>query len=194
MRESVDIRTYVLYNDFMNLLPDLHSGQLVVVIGPHAAQEPMLDLAAVLARRGPLRVLDGGLRFNAYHLARALRRRTAEIDAALERITLARAFTCYQMESLLAAGVVEAIPTLALDLLSTFYDENVRLVERQRLLRRAIIHLRRISQGAPVAVSAQPPPANRAECAGLLEALRDSATMIWESELPTPPLLPPRLF
>lgn len=178
----------------MNILPELRSGQLVLVVGPHAAQEPMLTLAAALARRGPLRVLDGGLRFNAYNLARALRRVTTEIDAALERISLARAFTCYQMESLLAASAVDSMPTLALDLLATFYDENERLAERKRLLRRAVLHLQRLGQGAPVAVSTQPVAANQADRASLLEILRESATLVWEVELPALPALPPRLF
>jgi hypothetical protein len=178
----------------MNLLPELKSGQLVLVVGPHAAEEVMVDLAAALARRGRLRVLDGGLRFNAYRLARSIRRRTEDLDAALGRISLARAFTCYQMEALLAASANEPVPTLALDLLATFFDENERLAERQRLLHKAINHLQRLSQSAPVAVSVQPTLASQIERTSLLDMLRESASLTWEVDMPTAPELPPRLF
>lgn len=178
----------------MNLLPDLRSGIIVLFLGPHAAQSVMLELAAGLARRGPLRVVDGGNHFNAYRLARSLRRQVVEIDPALERVSLARAFTCYQMEALLAASAVESVPTLALDLLATFYDESVPLRERHRLLERAVRHLRRLSQAAPVAVSAQPASPEQPERAGLLAMLRDAAGMAWEIEPPAPPSLPPTLF
>ena len=57
----------------------------------------MLDLAAQLAAHGPLRVLDGGNQFNVYPVARAIRRQTPDLNAALQRIVLSRAFTCYQM-------------------------------------------------------------------------------------------------
>jgi len=161
----------------------------------------MVELAAGLARRGTMRVLDGGNLFNAYLVARALRRQTVNIPAALERIFLARAFTCYQMEALLAASPAQPVPTLVLDLPATFYDESVRLPERQRLLARAVRHLRRLSSQAPVAVSARPAPAaaqagsvGLAERAGLLDILIEAVDRVWEADLPAAPDLPPRLF
>ena len=119
----------------------------------------MLDLAAQLAAHGPLRVLDGGNQFNVYPVARAIRRRTSDLNAALQRIVLSRAFTCYQMVVMLdeAAAAPFPIPTLALDLLATFYDENVTLVESQRLLRGCISRLLQMSQQIPVIVSVRPP-------------------------------------
>jgi hypothetical protein len=177
-----------------NLLPDLHAGTLVLVLGPRAAQGIMLELSAGLACRGALRVLDGGNQFNAYHVARALRRQTADIDTALARISLARAFTCYQMETLLAVSAAQSVPTLVFDLLSTFYDESVSLTERRRLLGRAVRHLQRLSQSAPVAVSAQPAGPGQAERAVLLEMLRGATNLAWELDMPAPPALPPALF
>src|SRR5512146_2960645 len=108
------------------------SGQLAMVLGPHAAQAQMLDLAARLAVGGPVRVLDCGNRFNVYPVARAIRSRTGSLQAALQRIHLARAFTCYQVLALLEEAPDESTPTLVLDLLATFYDEDVKLPETQR--------------------------------------------------------------
>ncbi|MDD5368574.1 MAG: hypothetical protein PHQ40_05780 [Anaerolineaceae bacterium] len=180
--------------DGANLLPDLQTGAVVLVLGPRAAQGAMLELSAGLACRGALRVLDGGNQFNAYRLARALRRQTVDIHTAMARISLARAFTCYQMEALLASSATQPIPTLVFDLLATFYDESVALTERRRLLGRAVRHLQRLSQAAPVAVSAQPAGPAQAERTVLLEMLRSVTGLAWELEMPTLPALPPALF
>jgi len=163
--------------------PDLSlPNQLLLVLGPHAAQAQMLELAARLAVSGPLRVLDCGNQFNVYPVARAVRRRTAGLNEALGRIRLARAFTCFQALALLEETPAEGTPALVFDLLSTFYDEDVKLPESQRLLRSALAHLRRLSQAAPVIVSARPPkPIVSAERLVLLEALRATASTLWET-------------
>ena len=177
----------------MDLLPAFpSSGSLALVIGPHAAQARMLDLAALLAVSGPLRVFDCGNSFNVYPVARAIRSRTPALSEALGRIRLARAFTCYQALALLEESSADSIPTLVLDFLAMFYDEDVRLPESQRLLRRCLEALHRLSQAAPVIVSARPPkPIVYAERIGLLEQLRSSAGAIWEEESLNPPQLPP---
>lgn len=176
----------------------------MLFLAPRAAQGIMIELAAGLARRGAPRVLDGGNLFNAYLLARALRRQTVELQAALGRIVLARAFTCYQMEALLAASPALPNPTLVLDLPALYYDESVPLRERQRLLQRGVQHLRRLSRQAPVAVSARPAQAasrgpfagqvGQAERAALLDILIGAVDRVWEADLPAAPALPPRLF
>ena len=73
------------------------------------------------ALRGPVTVLDGGNRFNAYLVARGARGQTE----LLERITVSRAFTCYQMLTLLETTHPLPRPILILDLLNTYYDESV---------------------------------------------------------------------
>jgi len=137
------------------MLPELAADRIVLIVAPRAARDGMLDLTATLARRGPVRVLDGGNQFNAYYVARAVRRHATNLSEILARVDLARAFTCYQMEALLLASPAEWVPTVVLDFLSTFYDENVPLAERRRLLQRCALHLRRLSRRAPVVVSVQ---------------------------------------
>jgi hypothetical protein len=175
-------------------------GNLLLVVAPRAGGAILLDLAARLARRGPLRLLDGGNRLDVYALnlavARALDRggpggSPGSLREVLERIQLARAFTCYQLVALLRDTPAAGTPTIVLDLLATFYDESVPAVESRRLLRTCIVHLARLNRAAPVAVSARPAmPVNRPE---LLEFLAAAAGQVWMLE-PEAPREPPRLF
>ena len=169
------------------------TNRLLVLVAPHAASALMLELAARLAVTGKLRVLDGGNRFNVYPVARAVRSRTAELQAALACIQLARAFTCYQMAVMLAEAPCDGVPTLVIDLLSTFYDENVLLAETRRLLDASVYHLHRMSARAPVVVSANLPAPICSERGVLLETLQDAASQSWQLE-PLPAPAPPTLW
>ena len=161
--------------------------QILLLSAPHAAAQLMLELAARLALSGELHVLDGGNRFNVYPVARTIRRYTSELTAALARIHLTRAFTCYQAAAMLADLPTDTRPLLALDFLATFYDESVRLEESRRLLADCIPHLQRLSTAAPVVVSARPPAAPFPERLPLIETLRDAAAGTWQLEpLPAP--------
>jgi len=62
---------------------------------------------------------------------------------------VARAFTCYQVETLLTESVADFSPVLVLNLLDTFYDENVKLSERMRLLEVSLAELRRLCDQHP---------------------------------------------
>jgi hypothetical protein len=209
-----------------------------LVLAPSAVGSRLLmDLAARLALGGPLRVLDGGNRFDAFQCSQNLARylttgssqrgsfmetdeaslrerhapaagepeptrgggpapmtaRPRSLKEALARITLARAFTCYQMLTLLSeTPAIPHQPTLALDLLATFYDESVPAAEALRLLERCLVDLRRLSAQAPVVVSARPPRPGRGFTYGftpesarpeLMEALKAAADEMaaWEA-------------
>ena len=161
--------------------------QIILLSAPRAAARLMLELSARLALSGELHVLDGGNRFNVYPVARTIRRYTGELTAALARIHLTRAFTCYQAAAMLANLPTDTRPLLALDFLTTFYDESVRLEESQRLLAECIPHLQRLSAAAPVVVSARPPAAPYPERLQLIEMLQDTAAGTWQLEpLPAP--------
>jgi hypothetical protein len=116
----------------MNTSLDFLPGRWALLVLPHGGHADLLVAAARLARRGPVTILDGGNRCNAYTLARAAGGR----PEVLGRIFLSRAFTCYQMAALIdqtCPGVARACPgadrttldgspTLVIDLLDTFYD------------------------------------------------------------------------
>ena len=159
----------------MNALPDLIPPRLLVIRAASRSELALFDLAAELALDGPLRALDGGNCINIYPLARALRRRTSRLQAALGNVRLARAFTCYQMLALLVETPASPVPTLVLDLLCTFYDESVPLPESRRLLDAAIRELLRLRAGGPLAVSVRAPGAAAASRLPLYEALLTAA-------------------
>jgi hypothetical protein len=149
------------YAGSMDASIQLHPGQLYLILAPRSAGRKLANaFIARLALAGEVRVLDGGNLFDFHTIARSVRRETYELEAALERICVARAFTCYQMVALLVQTPTSQAPTLVLDLLSTFYDENVPLLERLRLLEQSLAQLRRLSQPAPVVVSAAGSPAD----------------------------------
>lgn len=160
----------------MHQLAALSHRQITLLIGPRAQHEAMLDLTAVLALRGRVRVIDGGNTFDPYAVARAIRRRTHRLDEMFSRVTVARAFTCYQAIYLLEQTPATRRPHLVCDLTATFYDEAVTYDESYRLLRVAVNELRRLSRRAPVVVSVRPAP--HGERSGLLRLLKDTADLV----------------
>jgi hypothetical protein len=182
------------HDQIMDTLALNISNHLYVVIGRHAATERLLDLAARLALRGPLVLLDCGNRANPYPLVKELRRLTRDPLRALGNIQSARAFTCYQVVALLEQALDKGPagqPMLIFDLLSTFYDENVTLAECRRLLEGCLERIAAASCFAPVVVSARREMSKLPERAVLLERICQAASRaggeIWEEELPVPP-------
>ena len=162
--------------------------RLYVVVGRHAAAERLLDLTARLALRGPVLILDCGNRANPYPLARELRRLTNDPVRALRNIQTARAFTCYQVITLLegtARRPAPYYPVLIFDLLATFYDESVSYAESRRLLKLTLTLIQDISRGSPLMISAAPPHSDFPQRKHFLEALCERADEIWE-EAPPP--------
>lgn len=176
----------------MNNLPALYPEQLHLLLAPRPARFELVNaLITRLAHTGPLLVLDGGNCFQAHRLARLLGRHTSNLEAALDNIYVARAFTCYQVLALLSETPAAPVPTLVLDLLSTFHDESVPLRERIRLLDASLLELHRLSSRAPTLVSAA---LETRELSGeLLERLEESADQVWRLE-PQPSPQPLRLF
>lgn len=169
-------------------LPD--SNQLYTVIGGRTAANRLLDLAARLALRGPLLILDCGNRANPLPLAKELRRLTDDPVGALGNITAARAFTCYQVAILLEQLEQRAPvqqPVIIFDLLASFYDESVDYTEGLRLLKHTINCLTHVRSTAPLLVSARPPLADFPERKAFLEMLLRISDRYWIEETPTPP-------
>jgi hypothetical protein len=124
------------------ILPATPPGGWILLVGPRQVNAAMLTAIARLGEGTQVRVLDGGNRFNAYTVARLVRGR----PEVLEHITVARAFTCYQVLALLESTPATACACVVLDLLNTFYDESVQAGERKRLLRACLAQLERLGQ------------------------------------------------
>ena len=164
----------------MNILPALQTGSLVVVYANHAARDEISHIAAELALRGPVTVLDGGNRFQAYRIAHLLRFRATKLNEAAKRLFIRRAFTCYQMLALLENTPALRQPYLILDLLSTFYDNHVQTREAHRLLNACLSQINRLRQFAPVAITLGIPLLE--ERSSLVEKVCQSATTVFMEE------------
>jgi len=142
----------------MNTCPNPDDNQLYLVPHPQA-RACLMVLAAELALQGRVYVLDGGNSFNPQPVARLIRRATLHTSIIMQRIQVARAFTCFQMAALIRqarqAHARYPAPTLVLDLLSTFEDENIRLEERKRVLEGCLADLKQIKRCHGVVVSAR---------------------------------------
>jgi len=137
-------------------------------------------VTARLAVTGPLRLIDAGNCFNLYQFARSIRLLTPDVEQCLQQIKISRAFTCYQVLTLLSEAISTEAPLVVLEPLTTFYDENLAHSERERLLLQSITELKRLSQSAPLAVSISHPRLVRyVRWRSLFEA---AASQVWRAQ------------
>ncbi len=180
--------------NWLPALSGLKPGRITVMLAPHAARALLLEGAARLALHHTVRVLDGGNQFNAYNVARSIRRYTADLEPTLARIHLARAFTCYQVETLISGAAMQVKPTqvtFILDMLSTFNDENVPLAERKRLLERIRLALRAIARQSILVIGLRPAHPGYPDTIELVEKVMSWADDVWQAE--ERPVLQPAL-
>ncbi len=176
----------------MDILPLPPPRSLTVFCAPGGSLEPVAQVMAELALRGPLTVLDGGNRFPAYHLIRLISGRIFDPSSVLQHTFIRRAFTCHQVLAMLEGTLTLPQPCILLDLLATFYDEQVPVQEVRRLLDGALRQVERLCQVSPVLVTATPP--HTTGRAFLLEQLCARADQLFALELPASPPLQPALF
>lgn len=116
----------------------------VVVADDAAGVGDALILRALDAHpRDRVAVLDGGNRFNPYALARAAQARGRPPRELLSRVLVSRAFTCFQMDALVARPL-PAPRAVVLSMLDLFLEEEIAFSTAQFLLRRAAAALARL--------------------------------------------------
>ena len=178
-------------------VPAPASGRMLLLISPSSTLPALFEMVARLAQQNSLFILDGGNTFQGYTLSAVLRRQRIDINDALRRVTLSRAFTCYQVAALLDEHhFTSGEPVLVLDFLSTFYDQGVYTADRCRLLKGCIRRLQLLSRSAPVAVWVRQRAVVPEEGLSFLESLQRAAGQVWTPA--RPPVLPimrqPALF
>lgn len=173
------------------LLP--HKVGLIVATLGHAKREQIAVLAAELVRNGPLTVLDGGNCFPFYRFARLLKAHTNKNGLAAGRLYIQRAFTCYQMLTLLESAPALPQPFLVLEMLGTFYDEQVPEWEVSRLLGACLGQVKRLCLHAPVMLLLSRPLLS-GRGAHLLERVCRQADQTFGLAEPAPELIQPTLF
>lgn len=118
---------------------------------------------------GKVLLLDGNNQFSPYTISRAADRLGLSPHRFLERVEMSRAFTCHQMWHLLCEELpvqMKRIDTVqavfVLDLLATFYDEDVSRKEALYLLKCCREKVGEMSGTASMILLEHPPP-NEAE-------------------------------
>jgi hypothetical protein len=142
----------------------------------------LYGIAHVAAEQRNVWVLDGGNSFDAYFVARLARSWSIAPETILSHIRLSRAFICYQMSELITrrlGAAIKSFPSAAivcLDLLETFYDEDVALADAIRLVRTVLAHLSKlVKRGNRILITAREPRAGFRERMVLLDLLKASA-------------------
>jgi hypothetical protein len=133
-------------------------GRFLLVATLGMEREKITEVIGQLALRGPVTILAGSDWLPGDRLARSLRRSTVEVSRVLERASLARAFTCYQLANLLGGVKPDGAPLLVLDFLHTFYSPDIPLPVRIKTLKQCCQHLQRLSRSKPVAVMLRQQP------------------------------------
>jgi hypothetical protein len=151
----------------------------------------LFGIARVAAEQRAVWVLDGGNSFDAYFVARLARGWGMAPEVVLSWIQLSRAFTCYQMSELITRRLGAAIgpsanATIAcLDLLGTFYVEDVALADAIRLVRTVAAHLGDLAKcGNHILITAREPHAGLRERMVLLDLLKASAQQVERVDAP----------
>jgi hypothetical protein len=105
------------------------------------------------ALESPVWILDAGNCFNPYQIVRQIRRQTPQVKSVLQRIQVARAFTCFQVVSLLEQTPITRGPIFTLRLLTTFADEMIKINDRMRLLKQVDAQIERLRPFVPLTIT-----------------------------------------
>jgi hypothetical protein len=146
---------------FDDLFGPMHPGGMYLLVGRTGLNRHIIDRLAVLsASRGDATYyIDGGHRADPFSMARVLRLQRQDPRPVLERVRIARAFTAYQMDSLIREGLFdldeppELLIVTAMD--SLLSDPEVDRNEAKAMLRNCMASLKRLAErGACVVIGA----------------------------------------
>src|SRR5688572_27295274 len=125
--------------------------QIVETLGKE--REKIIELITRLVLRGSFFLIIAGDWFVDHDdLRYSVFRYTNAFDEILDRLILARARTCFQLLDLLMKADKENKSVLILDPLHHFYNEDVELPVRDRILAQCSQYIKRISLSNPVAM------------------------------------------
>lgn len=159
-------------------LKNVANGQIGMIVNPEADREIMHRMVAWLAQKGQVSVIDCGCRFNASRVMELIHLESIFFQNAMRRIQVARAFTAYQLTTLLEQTSASHTPLIVMHPLNLIYDENISLSEGTRLFSLFINHLTGFSQQRMVIVCVRPPAAEFKDRLGLLHRLTKTADQL----------------
>ena len=126
-------------------------GQLLIQETIGKEREKVVELIAQRVLRGSFFIIAAGDWFVDHDdLRYAVFRYTNDFDERLDRLRLVRARTCFQLLDLLIEADNENQSVLLLDPLHHFYNEDVDLPTRSRILQECCQYIKRLSLSNPV--------------------------------------------
>lgn len=144
----------------------------------------MQEFVGRFALQTEIKVIVGANRISFDQLPLILGERVGEVYEVMDRILVSRAESCYQMEDVLAALEPGPAPIIIIDMLASFYDEDLSLGEVTLLLKKCLRRIHQLSDAAPILISAEVDAA-RPELLELLERHCDQR-FYFQPEEPAP--------
>jgi len=165
---------------------------LALILTMDRARSNLTEFIAAQILTGPLFVISGSEWLPAYELTRILRSRTLEVKETLNHLYTVRASTCFRLFDSLANIPLNGEPILLLDVLHTFYDEDIPLRVRLFKLRECCRQLKRLAIYRPVILMTQELPVEDYE--KFIPALRSIADRTLTLEPDIEQIKQPALF
>ena len=153
------------------LFPGFATGDFALLHGSHA----VLSLSSLLCVRAQLPpqlgglgsntvFIDGGNTFRLYQITRLARLHQLDPKQVLDRIYISRAFTAYQMTSLVLQKLEDAVKTcnaklvIVSDIAAMFLDKDVEDEEAKRIYSQVTTRLSNFAREHPIIIVATYPP------------------------------------
>lgn len=169
------------------------TNHLHLIIDNHSFVSQTLQLIAALCHTSQVTLIDCGNRAQMYTVAKHLRSYTNDPVSAMRNIRLSRAFTCYQVHKRLSTlQPQDNHPVIIMDMLTTFYDDEVKPAEANWLLLQSIAYILDISEKSPVLITTRATPAMAKEKSNLLQLLRQVSS-VYETPEPAIAIHPKQL-
>lgn len=131
-------------------------GHLLLVETTGKEREGVTKLIIQLALRGPFNLIAGDEWLpDRNTLYRSVRRYTLAVEETLDHPRLMRPMTCLQLLDLLMEVDMQSKPTLILDFLYHFYNADVELSLRDRILEQCCQYTKRLAFSNSVVVLVQ---------------------------------------
>lgn len=120
-----------------------------------AAMQELVDHFGI---QGFVQVIVGGNRIAFDHLPLLLGEQIGSVYAIMDRILVSRAETCYQMQDVLAALEPGSAPIVIIDMLESFYEEDLTVQEVTLLLQKCLRRIQELSKTAPILIGSRGDP------------------------------------
>ena len=119
------------------------------------ARQKNSELIARMILNGAFTIISGTDRLPSSSVVKYLRQRTNRPQDLFRFVPFARGETCFKFANLLEEAQPKPEPLLVFDIFCGFYDQDIKLQTRMRVLKRCIQDLERLSRFRSVVVLAQ---------------------------------------